>query len=863
MSEIEFFDDSNLTIIDLIDEDRNLINILSANTASYEVVNYGQVIDQDGFWRGRPIDVGAAAANIIYVAKSGDDANNTGRSLSSSFLTIKKALNTAQQILTENNSFSLISVYPGIYVEDGNLSVPVNCGMVSSGGQYVTEVHASDLCRVEFRNMFLVNSGSYVQGFTFRNMEVDDFEDPNGGFGIAFNPGARIVRSPYIRDCSQVSNYNAFEIAAPLDPVNANPLVGRGGGMLLADRAILNPNSIFPYMLAFGATPRSPNGLGYVAKNGAGINGISSISVFQRAAFFTLNGGQITLNNSGTQFGDISMRAKGTTPVVEPFAVTDKNILKSNVAAADIIVSAISDTSNTSIIEGMWRELQDYKVQTTVGTNLISIIPYSANVELVASIPAAKIIQNSDLVNGPTGNVWSDLISYVNEIGANTVIPNSVSESLLIANTAAAEIIRNSNIIDSMWNDLITNPPGSEISWTPTQEGFTRRDARFLIEALAEDVEHGTQTNSQHFALEFFNEDLDLVFDSSLLSSFIQTFDYISTELGSLLDGTYTAQKIMIENLIDIIKSTLQTPNIVPFGTSAQEFFTRRDADNLIKAIVLDVRYGTQTKTQAFALGFFKYTGAFVFPRYLLRLFIRSWEYLRDELIDELQDYPIQAAMIESLFNDVIIRTVNEPNIIQFGTTLQEEFTRRDALNLMRALQLDIRGGTEMVTRAYSQGFFNYDSTLVMPRFYLKSFFIAYDYIQSRLVELLVDYSDQVTMLNELIVILKKTLYTPKIINFGSLVESLGHQFNNAGAGVNKNALPLNFRRPGSNRPVPFSVLQEEGGRVRWSGADEINNQYFAGGTQINGVTGKFEGRPFNISVRQIARRISNSRGFF
>jgi hypothetical protein len=122
------------------------------------------------------------------------------------------------------------------------------------------------------------------------------------------------------------------------------------------------------------------------------------------------------------------------------------------------------------------------------------------------------------------------------------------------------------------------------------------------------------------------------------------------------------------------------------------------------------------------------------------------------------------------------------------------------------------------------------------------------------------------TMLDGLISVVKTTIdpgTRPAALTFGSLIESLAHQFNNAGSGVNANALPLNFRRPGSNQPVPFTVLEESGGRVRWSGADELNNQYFAGGTKINGLTGRFEGRPFNSTVRQIARRVSNSRGIY
>jgi hypothetical protein len=110
--------------------------------------------------------------------------------------------------------------------------------------------------------------------------------------------------------------------------------------------------------------------------------------------------------------------------------------------------------------------------------------------------------------------------------------------------------------------------------------------------------------------------------------------------------------------------------------------------------------------------------------------------------------------------------------------------------------------------------------------------------------------------------IIKKTILGPKRLKFGSLIESLGHQFNLAGAGVNKNALPLNFRRVGKPLPASGSVLQQEGGRIRWSGADELNNQYFARGLRVNGRTGRLEGRPFTSSVRRLARRAANSRTF-
>ena len=121
-----------------------------------------------------------------------------------------------------------------------------------------------------------------------------------------------------------------------------NRAVGRGGGCLLADRALLDTDSLYTYVLCFGFTPRTQNGTGYVAKNGAGVNGIGSLSIFTRQAFFALNGGQMTLNNSGTQFGDISMRAKGSTTIIRP-AEGDDNLFFANTTFADAIMDAKDD----------------------------------------------------------------------------------------------------------------------------------------------------------------------------------------------------------------------------------------------------------------------------------------------------------------------------------------------------------------------------------------------------------------------------------------------------------------------------------------------------------------------------------------
>ncbi len=635
-----------------------------------------------------------AKSQKVYVDTNAEIGGN------GSYIQPFKTLEDAFAFVNTNATFVKpisISVAPGDYYTNGNLALPDRCTMVSMTGQYATNIIMND--GFEKENCVLVGSGCYVQGFSFLNLEVDNFDNPTKGFAISFRPGALIIRSPYIRDCSQISNYRGDFIGAPLRPVNSkgtladlgnkvtissplgqifvndevvgddsgatgivsridelssenvvyirnivgsfdvgetlnflsggtatlvevgeedfpNPYVGRGGGMLLVDRSILNQNSIFPYMLAFGATPRSPNGLGYVAKNGGGINGISSLSIFPRCAFYALNGGQITLNNSGTQFGDISMRAKGFTSVVNPYT-TEATIVTSD---------------------------------TTTGTNL-----------------GNKILDNT------------------------------------------------SDIIDDMWINLVND--GYVVN-----EAFTRRDAGNWLRSLGFDFLNGSQNLSRNFVAGLF--------------------DYKAQWVFPIVKNPGSAP---IRNVISAIASTtlLPTENNNQGDTYVVYSDENERWDGNIYVWVVDewVNYGANDTT-------------------LLNAFLDSFDIMKEYIIDTFSPNLSEVTMLNGIINDVT----------------------------------------------------------------------------------------------------KRTIVDPRRLRFGSLIESLAHQFNLAGAGVNKNALPLNFRRVATQRSAIRSVLQEDGGRVRFSGADELNNQFFAKGLRINGQTGRLEGRPFTSSVRRLARRAANSR---
>jgi hypothetical protein len=845
----------------------------------------------------------------IYISADGYSANTANGSYMKPYNTLEAGFAAAQRSLTP----VAISVLPGTYYTRGNLALPDDCSVVSTNGQYATNVIMQE--GYEVNNVFLVGSGCYVQGFAFIGQQVDNFDNPTKGFAVAYRPGALILRSPYIRDSSQISNYRRLTIAAPLNPTNSlgtitdlggsdhpNPLVGRGGGMLLADRSVLNQNSIFPYMLAFGATPRSPNGLGYVAKNGAGINGIGSITIFQRCAFFALNGGQVTLNNSGTQFGDISMRSKGSTFVVDPWEVSDTDLMVvGNQAAADITAiksevidyvwdSLVSDLGYQGydstkckrdigyILDGVGRDI-------TLDTNYWSIVNGISYRRAMSSLvitdqlaetaggityarnAVAELLTDAESITKSNASFNETIDILVNGSGnANTLtfadsgVPNQVS--------ARRQLVSNKS--------LIINRVISYINLNFPSVAFNLqtciRDTGYIIDALSHDLNYGgnlaTIINAQAYflgtasqlpvdqrevtasAIQYLGSQCALAVIGTLPDQAVSGDVATSTEallcaqlvgiittvikentLGALaiafepdfdwVASNYVASKEIISANAEKIK-TDTTVYINLEYNFIDEIFTRRDTTNLVTSIVYNFQAGNQSPMRNYAAGFFNYTGNHVF-----RVFNPTTSGLT---------YIKTLFSIAALDEAVLLPNINDGYIV---AATANNFYEGNIYYWDGAAWINDGPNDTSV---------------------LDSFVFAYGKIEEYIVNNVVLTTEELVMLDELFILLRKTLLTPKKLQFGSLIESIGHQFNLAGAGVNTNALPLNFRRVGTPLAASGSVLQEDLGRVRWSGADELNNQYFARGLKINGRTGRLEGRPFTSSVRRLARRAANSR---
>lgn len=253
-------------------------------------------------------------ARTFYVTENGSDGNS-GDSLDEPLATPAAAI----QKMTDLGEPCVTIVHPGTYEVPPDTDVPDNCAIYGYDA-YTTFFRLPD--GQEENNMLRIGSGTKIRGITFKNLRHDPYtfdpanetyDPPSKGFAIAFRPGAFITRLPYVMDCAMRPAVADDQEAmfAPLDRPNGNPLMPRGGGCLIADPSVIDPNSPQKLMACFSFTAVNPNGVAYVVRDDAFLQLVSIYTNYSRIGFWAVGGGQTTVKNGDCTFGDWSFAATG------------------------------------------------------------------------------------------------------------------------------------------------------------------------------------------------------------------------------------------------------------------------------------------------------------------------------------------------------------------------------------------------------------------------------------------------------------------------------------------------------------------------------------------------------------------------
>ena len=139
------------------------------------------------------------ATDVYYVSQDGNDTTNNGKSLSSAFATIKKAVEVAN-VITAADSSARVTIFlkTGNYVEDN----PVVFGnRVTLWGDNLRSVNVSPLNNT--LDIFQLTNGCYVAGVTFRG-----HLSPAAAVAFPSNGNSTnnvITTSPYVQNCSSIT----------------------------------------------------------------------------------------------------------------------------------------------------------------------------------------------------------------------------------------------------------------------------------------------------------------------------------------------------------------------------------------------------------------------------------------------------------------------------------------------------------------------------------------------------------------------------------------------------------------------------------------------------------------------------------
>jgi predicted DNA-binding transcriptional regulator AlpA len=543
-----------------------------------ETVNEEKIIE---FTSSIPVE------NTIYVQKAGDD-NNDGKTWSSSFLTIEAAIREAER----RNSLTLIQIGPGVYTTKGHIDVPDNTVIQATHRTVFVKPETG----YEERNVFRLGSGCFLEGIVFENWRLDDLDNPTEGFAVCFRPGAKITRVPYAHKIAVRTPPYWSTIAPPLDRLNGNPLVGRGAGVALADASVLDPDSIFPNIMTWGATPVSHNGIGYCAKNGGLINAVNAISLWAHKHFLAIDGGQIILSSCSTQFGDYTMVSQGTRNLINPYSVEDDNI----VLVVDEGSANLVNLATNAVIQDLLTELQSQSFTTNWPTEYLTLTERDSELffqSLVWVLRTANERPMLDFAKGffdTNGNrAFTDINYNYDKCYRDTqLITDAIRYDVLFGtnyrsiNAALAYYRANSSevITTQLENTLLAIQKQKEIT-ASYLEGNSLTRSNALFDEILNILENGESSASAYSLTDPTDYDVGFFNARRLLVS----------------------NKTFIQDEIDAWIADQIANEISPFtsGFTYDVAACRRDVGLIVDALRYDLTYGGNLETYNAAIAYF------------------------------------------------------------------------------------------------------------------------------------------------------------------------------------------------------------------------------------------------------------------
>jgi len=290
-------------------------------------------------------------ATVIYVdGANGDDANDGHR-----IITPKKTIKSA---VASANAGDIIKVAPGVYQE--TLPIDVTVANLSIVGDSLRSCFIHPTAATETSTIFRCNSGTYIANFTFAGLKASGARgghpiDNSATYGLptsqgwvaGFYPGATIVKSPYIQNCTNIadsainnSSFNPNNLPGTAGDLTSAPT----GGGIIVDGSLPDVASPLRSFLVDSFTQICLDGPGTLVCNNGYAQLTSSYGFFNHYHVKALKGGQANLSASTTDFGRYGLIADGKS----------NTAIFSALASANASINAITFTIDAPTAAGTW-----------------------------------------------------------------------------------------------------------------------------------------------------------------------------------------------------------------------------------------------------------------------------------------------------------------------------------------------------------------------------------------------------------------------------------------------------------------------------------------------------------------------------
>ena len=246
-------------------------------------------------------------ANCIYVATNGHDLNNTGE--------IDSPLKTHGAAAILAMPGDVIKTAPGTYIEP---VLPIRWRPdVTLFGSGLRSTVIQGAPGLEFTDIFKVDSGFWCWGISFAGHQADATRQ---AWAISFNeladntargaisPGAFILKSPYIQNCTSITAEDDAGTAG-------SQSTGNTGGGSQVTGSVCAANSPIRSMVVDSYTQVNLGGPGCLVLNDGYAQLVSFFGTFCEYHVRCESGGQVNLSGGGTSdFGIYGLMADGYSP---------------------------------------------------------------------------------------------------------------------------------------------------------------------------------------------------------------------------------------------------------------------------------------------------------------------------------------------------------------------------------------------------------------------------------------------------------------------------------------------------------------------------------------------------------------------